>query len=591
MMPRRALLSSFAALSACLTVPEPPPPECRSTADCSGNEVCESGTCWGDPPAGELAFVLSPPMDRAADLVSREIMSGQITPDGRILGLVFDEPVKLDARIAAMCTPPIDCDRVMLDSMVTMTITRPSLFAGGPGFKAVAMSSVGTDGPVFNVIKLPPGDPDRPYVITLVPTPRGDMPSSGSLSLAEAVPPMRFQLPLTNDTTKTLTLGGLSLPTVEGTLLAAGGGGLEDYRVVAMGRWEQGAPLTEVSTVSYTGANGAFHLTLSPDLVGTVEIVARPSTPMAGAMTLHLLDVPSAVGVQRTLTEPADLGVVKTKPITIKLKTANGEVKPVVGARVRVTALLGSAADGTATFAAEETTNDNGLANLSIPGGDAIWNQYRLEVVPPASSMAAAIYDQPLAMTSSEVQLIERTRLHGIVRDATGEPLPGVTVTARPSLRFVWSLDDKPQTFLNSLPVATAVTDMNGAYNIWVDPIIDETWGYYDLALDPARSTGFLERAPTWVQPEIAIPRDAHVDAVAVQDIQLPDAAFVHGQVVDSLARPIKDAEVKIFRMNSSIESVCSSVRNAPKPCPMSAQLLGRGAADVDGIVELTLPR
>jgi hypothetical protein len=189
------------------------------------------------------------------------------------------------------------------------------------------------------------------------------------------------------------------------------------------------------------------------------------------------------------------------------------------------------------------------------------------------------------------VQLPKRTLLSGIVRDATGAKLAGVTVTARPSLRFVWSLDDKPQAFLNSLPLSSAVTLDDGTYTLYVDPTVDETWGYYDLSLDPARSTGFLERVPTYIQPEIAIPRDAHVAQVAVPEIRLPDAAFVHGQVTDYLGLPVNDAEVKIFRMNSYAAMVCDMVRNAPTPCPTPAQLVGRDAAGTDGIVELTLPR
>ncbi len=584
---RRVLLAIALAMPACLVVPEAPKPECVTTADCNGVEVCEDGTCWGDPPPGEFAIVMSPPMERA-DLVSREIMSGTITSQGRIEGLQFEKPVELSGRLTTMCTPPLVCERAMLDASVT--ITRASLFEGGPGFKLVAMTTRDNDGPQFK-LDVPPGDPDVPYVVTVVPMPRGDSPPSGSPSLAESVPPMRFQLPLTTDTTKTLALGGLTLPTVEGTLLASAGGGLEDYRVVAMGHWEQGAPMTEVSTVAYTGANGAFRLTLSPELVGSVEIVARPSDPMSGRPTLHLLDVPAAVGVQRTLTEPAGLGDTVPKTITIKGKETGGAPKPIVGARVRVTALIGSAAAGTATFTVEGTTDDAGRVQLMVLNGSAIWEQYRLEVVPPASSRVGAIYNQPFAMTDSEVQLPTRTILSGVVRDATGAPLGGVTVTARPALRFVWSLDDKPQTFLNSLPLSTAITEDDGTYTLHVDPTIDETWGYYDLSLDPARSTGFLERAPTWIQPEIAIPRDAHVEQVVVPEIRLPDAAFVHGQVTDFNGIPVKDAEVKVFRMNSYAATVCESVRNAPSPCPTPAQLVGRDAANSIGIVELTLPR
>ena len=52
----------------------------------------------------------------------------------------------------------------------------------------------------------------------------------------------------------------------------------------------------------------------------------------------------------------------------------------------------------------------------------------------------------------------------------------------------------------------------------------------------------------------------------------------------------ISGAELKLFRVETSAD-LCALVPHAPASCPIPAALLGRGAADKDGVVELRLPR
>ena len=62
---RRLALGAVGPLmmAACIAAPGPDDrPACTSVADCNGvaGEVCDEGVCWGDPPIGSFAAVLSP---------------------------------------------------------------------------------------------------------------------------------------------------------------------------------------------------------------------------------------------------------------------------------------------------------------------------------------------------------------------------------------------------------------------------------------------------------------------------------------------------------------------------------------------------
>src|SRR5690606_37645340 len=121
----------------------------------------------------------------------------------------------------------------------------------------------------------------------------------------------------TADETRTFQLGGADLPAIDGTLLTSLGAGLSHHRVVALGRWEAGAPMTEGSTVDYTGADGKFRLILARNLVGAIEIVARPYGTVL-APTLHLLNVSATTYSERTLVQPQFLG--STTSVTLPIR-------------------------------------------------------------------------------------------------------------------------------------------------------------------------------------------------------------------------------------------------------------------------------
>lgn len=577
------------ALPACLDVPTAPVVECSNDTECdqAHGEICEEGTCYGNPPVGAFAAVISPPGDRS-DLVPRELSSLAVQSNGWIDGLQLETPMTLAGRVEGACPPlPQACDASTVEA--TVTVTRRSAFAGGPGFRTVVMSSAGATDASFSVAVPPHHDGDEPYIITIMPAGRGDEPPMMGTTPAQTVPPARIVVAGTMAESRTTQLGGVDNPVVEGTLLSSAGNGLGYHRVVAMGRWDENEPLTEVSTVAYTGTDGKFRLTLAANLVGNVEIVAKPYAALLEP-TLRLGGVPATSSSQRTLTQPAGLGLPRTITVPITGTDGNGEVNPVRGARVRVTATIGAQliGDTTATFSAEGTTNDAGNVELEVLDGPAIATRYRLEVVPQAAAKFGILFDQALEQYVVPLQLPSRVAMTGVVTDAEGNPLKDVAVTARPSLRFLWSLEDIPQSFVSGIPAATTTTSEAGEYVLWVDPMILGTWGRYDLVFEPAGKT----RAPAWVKPDVAIPENLAAAAVTMTQVQLPDAAFLRGTIKAPNGEDLAEAELKVFRLaDDALISLCAEVSNEPANCPIPATLQGRGTSDDKGIVRLTLPR
>jgi hypothetical protein len=580
------VLAVSVAATACLDVPASLKPECTVQSDCdtTNGEVCEEGVCWGNPPEGTFAAVISPPSDQP-DLVAKELTQLVISEPGWLSGLMLERPVSISGEIDAVCTPPTVCDRTIT---ATVTITRDSHFAGGPGFKTVVSATGGIDGASFEANLPRTRDGDAEYIMTIVPDGRGEQPGTG-ITPAQLVPPMRTELGVPGNMTKVFMMGGLNLPVVDGTLVGAGSIGLGQHRVVALGRWKAGSPLTEVSTVAYTQADGKFRIVLSDNLEGDVQIVAKPWT--LAAPTLRLGGVSSTGSSTVLLEQPAAIGRLTEITVPVRGKDGGGEIAPVRGARVRVSAQIGDAAligSTVATFVAEGTTNDAGVVSLGVLDGTAFAASYSLEIVPPASSSVGVVFDAPLVLgNQSAIILPARVKVRGVVRDATGNPLKDVSVTARPSLRFAWSLADQPQAFLAAIPAATAITPSTGEFVVWVDPTITNLWGHYDLVFEPPTTSKYPARAPTWVQGEVAI---SSGDSLSLEDVTLPDAAFVHGAVTDPDGHPVEGAEVKVFRVNTTL-ALCSMVPNAPLSCPIPATLQGRGASDPLGLVRVTLPR
>ena len=575
-----------AGLAGCLSVPDGPEPMCHATSDCdrSHGEVCEEGVCWGNPPPGPFAAVISPPSTRQ-DLVSRELPQVAIPDFGWLGDLALETPVLLGGKLEVFCPPPlVACDPTPLGG--TVTLSRPSLFHGGPGFKTVANVAAG-DSFAIPVRRTQPDD--DLYTVTITPDSTRQL---GGRSAAEIVPPRRMQVSVSDNTNiQTIALGGADLPAVTGTLRDSTGAGLANYRVSAFGRWDPTEPAIEVSTIDYTDATGGFSIALSDELVGTVELIARPvpvklDDPPPTAPTIHAPGIDATRSSTRSIVAPADLG--KPAPLNLQIQALNdsGVIVAVSGAVVSVT---GARADALNSFTMtdEKVADADGRVALNLLDGAGVAGTYRMSITPPAGSSYSVVFDQKASLQMTpQVRLGSRIALRGRVIGADDKPVSNVAVTARPSLRFLWTLDAASQAFAASIPAATAVTLANGDFRVWVDQNIAQVWGHYDLLIEPP--TGVL--APDYLVSEFEILRNASLDAVTVGDLVLPQASYVHGRITGPDGQSVDGAELRLYRLSTQL-TLCSEVAHAPASCPIPAQLQARGTSDSEGTVRLVLPR
>ncbi|HEX7841409.1 MAG TPA: hypothetical protein VF469_28215, partial [Kofleriaceae bacterium] len=197
----------------CLSVPNGRKPECKTTDDCdrSHGEVCEENVCWGNPPPGPFAAVLSPPSARR-DLVPRELPQVSIPDFGWMGDLALEAPVLLSGKVVAACPPAVTtCEPTPIAA--TVTVSRRSQFQGGPGFKAVVNVAAGD---AFAIPVPRTRMNDDPYTVTLLPDATQ---KAGVRSAAELVPPRRMQVSVMDNLMATpVPLGGASLPVISGKL-------------------------------------------------------------------------------------------------------------------------------------------------------------------------------------------------------------------------------------------------------------------------------------------------------------------------------------------------------------------------------------
>lgn len=572
-------------LAGCLSVPDAQPVECKITSDCdtANGEVCEEGVCWGNPPAGPFAVLLTPPSARKTDAVSRELILDSLPADGYFGDLDLGAPVTFTGQVVC----PNECAQAELSA--TIVATRPSSFAGGPVFRQVFETDPRTGG--FQLVLPPVGDGEPDYTITIIPDGRG-----GEDSLARLVPPLRTSLSINKSQSgKTIDLGSSDPLEISGTIVDANDNPATNYRVVAFGRWEANAALTEVSTVDLVNqTDNSFSIRLSDGLVGSVDLVAQPIGDDVQP-TLRMTINPNGTNlVPPELRLPESASPIEIV-VDVRGTATGGDVSAVIGAHVTVRGQLAGATE--ATFVTTSDTDEDGRATLRLPGG-ALEQSYRVSVVPAANATVGMVFDRTLTPGgTTEIKLPDRLAIVGTVLDVSGNPLKDIQVTASPSLRFQWSLTPGPQAFATGIPAASVVTPDSGEFVLYVDPFIaagDDTeeefvWGFYDLSFVPSETTN----APLFTRAEVEIPRDPSLAQLSIGSLPLPDASHIHGRIVAPSLETVEGAEIKLFRVEdpSAFTNFCGLLTNAPPSCPIPALQLGRGISDADGVARLTLPR
>lgn len=579
-------LLTLAWLAGCLSVPEEKEPQCRESADCdqASGEVCEEGVCWGDPPLFPLAAIVGPPGD-AKDLVPAELPDLIIPEHGWMGDLVLGTPVTLRGRVLRECLLP--CPDTPVEA--TISVTRPSSFVGGPGLSIVERTS--SDGSFVLYLPLTrtgqgtrPDDP--PYTVVISPADRGAVRSTMAISAADAeeLPPLLRSIVASRDTTLNFRLPSTALPTIDGRVVNGQGIGLPGYRVVARGRWAEGDPETEVSTVGLTAADGSYHLTLAENVVGKVVVRAEPPSGASGAGTMELAEVEATGAVTGAeLRLPAAERPAVTVVVTVEGQDSGGAPLSGEGVMARLTHELVSGAQ-TTRYQVEGPIKSNAATFLVVPGVVGQDFTYRLRMLPPVDSQLTALFDQPLAIGAGGVlppiRLTQRVRVVGVVLDERGQPFKGVAVTARPSLSFLQELPPAQRGAVGELGATTATTSKDGEFALWADQFLAGLPVRYSFTFQPPAD----ELSPTWTSSrELAMPA-AGTPSVDIGELVTPEASNVHGRISNPRGRPVAKGRVLIYRLDSTCMSAQAS-------CDGTATLLGRGVADDDGVVRISLPK
>jgi len=594
----RFALVAFATLgTACLEVPTGPAAECHVNRDCASGEVCSEGLCYGNPPTGMFAATLSAPAARE-ELVSTELAMFELPADGWLGDLQIESPVTISGRVEAYCSNTnTNCSTKSVAAQIRLS--RPSRFPGGPTVRFSTQSAPDIErGADSFTIRVPRTmDGDAPWNVTIDPDGGGEAPpADGGQDPAELMPPHHLTLFAADDLEhQTYILGDAEAPMITGSLKDALGQALLGYRVVALGRWDDTSPLTEVSTVHFS-TGGTYSITVAPEAIGPLELVIAPYGQNNIAPEMHVTYV-ADVTHQRNVTQPSGLGEPSEIVIPIAGLAGNGEVKPVSGVRVIVVGTIEPMFTGGARveYEAEATTGEDGLARMSVLDGGTLAAAYRLRVVPPASSSFGVVFDAPIDVKAYSVvnnpkpeplRLPSRIAFRGTVVDAAGNPQPAISVTARRSVRFLWSLPADDQAFLDEIPASTTITPETGEFLLWVDPSVADVWGHYDLFFESPAGTN----VPNWSIGDLEIPRMSGQFTVPLDTVALPPSSRIHGKIIDGDGRAVEGSDLRVFQLTSN-ELICVEVGYEPQDCAPASLVLGAAESDERGLIRLGLPR
>jgi hypothetical protein len=559
------------ALASCITVPPQAVPTCSSDSDCNqaAGEVCDEQVCWGNPPAGPFAAIVAPPAV-AKNRVAAEYPQFAIEPHGWLGDLVVDSPIALAGKIA------FDCKDNCGPLTVTMIAARPSKIPGAASMRLVTTidSSDGAD-TSYRLLLPRTSAADEPYQITVTAVTKATGSGPSNQSIISELPPQRIVHSALVDSTRDLRLSSVSESKISGRIVDFRGQGLPGYKVYATGQWPADTAPSLVSTTTISDQTGNYSLSVARDIATGVTVIAEPNIPGAGVLRAGLGQFRgNAVGINLSTTE--QLG----SPVTVELKLSgtngSGEIVPAAGVVVSTRAVIDSPRVPLYSMRTElgdsGTTDNNGIVRLQVVGfqGANLVN-YSMQFQPPATSPFQAVYNMPFTINDSPLRQLEpRVSVRGIVVDATGTPLKDVSVTARPSSAYLAGLDKTAQEFANQLALGSGSSDEQGEFVIFVDPpFVNGT--AYDLVFEPSETS----EQPTWTVDQAVIPV-SRSSSMAAGPFSAPEPARIHGRVTDSAGRPMSGGELRILRPGSD---------------DIGARLLGRGVADENGIVRLTLPR
>jgi hypothetical protein len=288
-----------------------------------------------------------------------------------------------------------------------------------------------------------------------------------------------------------------------------------------------------------------------------------------------------------------DLG--DTQPLTIPITGTSpmGLVVPIADAEVTLVAeqLIPQIPSGyTARIEVSATTMADGEAHVLVL--DSAILEYDLHVKPPpqsGSAQYATIYGgvvdvRPGTTALTPILLANQVTIRGTLYDHNGRIADGVNVTAVPNASYAAGLSTDLQRKLAELVPTTDTTDMDGGFQVGVDPSINGAAAMYDIYFEPPQHS----LLPRWHSQSLVIDESSGLD---LQDLALPPAAYVRGDVHDPEGNLLEGAEVRLYEIPSAILPCAFEADPPADPaCAEKAILRAVGVSDAGGEVHLVLP-
>jgi hypothetical protein len=590
-------------LAGCLEPPiEEPPAQCESSDQCAGGEFCDQGLCWGDPPPGPFAAVLTPPAERA-DLVVTHLAELSIEQDGHIPDLVFAETIEIRGRVVIDCPDALEGDDCDPSRSVAahIWVRRSSDIAGGPPYtRTVAAAAGAAAGDTAFTLRLPRlPDGAEPYEISVIPD---DTSVEGELPPAAIAPPIRFALSGDQDQLDVdWTLGAPEdHKWVTGRIVDAAARGIEGMQVFALGRWTAEGPAERSSTIAATDVEGAFTLRMPLAMIDTYELIARPAAGMVSP-TLHAAELyiedPGA-------DQYVDIGALRMpsypEPTTFVLPllgtASGGEQIAVAGAEVSMTTILDDGEGVTAVYTATGASDVDGKAELQLIGGGSNNRVYLVQVRSDPMSENASIAGQMVSVGPGSagtaylggLLLPRRVAVSGTLVDDAGQPVAGAEILAHPAANFIWTLDLAAQDFLADLQPPATTSNDHGDFLLWLDPEVIGNQARYDLRITPPPGTA----APPWTKEEVEVEvvNILEDDPNRLGEIVLPRATHARGTVVTSDGEAIAGATLWVLRLRTDSTLCNNAIRPLGDVCIPPAIPQGLWVSKDDGQVWIALP-
>ncbi len=590
-------------LAGCLEAPiEPDPAQCETNEQCASGEFCDEGLCWGDPPPGPFAAVLTPPFERA-DLVVTHMAELDIDQDGNIPDLVFAETVAITGRVVIDCPDALeggDCDPTR-SVAAHIWVRRRSDIAGAPDYTRTVDAAGGVEAGDTAFSLLLPRLPDgaEPYQISVIPD---DTSIEGELPPAAIAPPIRFALAGDSDQPDVdWTLGAPEdHKWVTGRIVDAAARGIEGMQVFTLGQWTADGPAERSSTIATTDAEGNFTLRVPLAMIDTYELVARPTAGMVSP-TLHAAELYIA---DPGADQYVDIGELRMpsypEPTTFVLPLlgtgSNGDEIAAAGAEVTMTTILDDGEGVTAVYTATGASDVDGKVELQLIGGGSNNRLYLVQVRSDPMSENASIAGQMVSVGPGSagtaylggLLLPRRVAVSGTLVDDAGQPVANAEILARPAANFIWTLDLAAQDFLTNLQPPSTTSNDHGDFLLWLDPDVIGNQASYDLQITPPPGTA----APPWTkeQVEVAPFNPLEEDPNRLDEIVLPRATHARGTVVTSEGEAIAGATVWVLRLRTDSTLCNNAIRPLGDVCIPPAIPQGLWVSKDDGQVWIALP-